>query len=239
MTQTPRAFDRDKQELIDHAFARHLPRTMADLGGVWNVGGAYSFYAVQAFDLDSAVIVDTEIDDAIRTECAEETRVTPILGQIGDPTIIERVGSVDAILLFDVLLHQVAPDWDEILEAYAPHTSCFVIYNPQWVGDETVRLIDLGHDEYFASIPHDADEPDYDTLFDRLDEPYPAHDRLVRDVHYIWQWGIADADLRNVMTRLGFTETLARSYGPFGSAERFQRRGFVFVRDPTTPSRHP
>ena len=39
-----------------------------------------------------------------------------INANFGDRNIAERIGKIDAILLFYVLLHQVKPDWDEILE---------------------------------------------------------------------------------------------------------------------------
>ena len=69
---------------------------------------------------------------------------------------MDQVGRVDAIFLFDVLLHQVAPDWDTILEMYAKNVRVFGIYNQQWTGaDTTVRLLDLGEEEYFRNVPVD------------------------------------------------------------------------------------
>ncbi len=229
-TGRPATFDCDKQQLIDTAFARRRPETIADLGGVWNVDGAYCFYSSETYDLKSAFLVDSDFSDRVLARCRDGQRVTPLTGMIGAPEVAEQIGAVDAVFLFDVLLHQVAPNWDEVLELYAPRTSTFVIYNPQWTGDETLRLLDLGREDYFANIPHAEAEAGYDTLFDRLDEQYPAHDRLVRDVHYIWQWGITDQSLRQTMQKLGFVEVVERSYGQFGSAPQFERRGFVFER---------
>ena len=103
---------------------------------------------------------------------------------------------MDAIFLFDVLLHQVAPDWDTILEMYAKNVRVLGIYNQQWTGsDTTVRLLDLGEKEYFRNVPVDPTNETYKGLFTKLDQKHPYADRLWRDVHSIWQWGITDDDL--------------------------------------------
>ena len=47
----PLAFNPDKRELLDRAF-RDLPagqRSFADLGGVWGIGAAYTFYLMDKF----------------------------------------------------------------------------------------------------------------------------------------------------------------------------------------------
>jgi hypothetical protein len=46
-----------------------------------------------------------------------------IEGNFGSPAVAQQLQNVDAILLFDVLLHQVSPDWDEILDLYATRTT--------------------------------------------------------------------------------------------------------------------
>ncbi|MGK0260447.1 MAG: hypothetical protein ACI96M_003895 [Candidatus Azotimanducaceae bacterium] len=77
-------------------------------------------------------------------------------GYVVDTHPTAKVPSVDCIFLFDVLLHQVNPNWDTVLRRCAEKTDCFVIYNQQWIGSPiTTRLLELGHDEYFASTPHD------------------------------------------------------------------------------------
>jgi hypothetical protein len=87
-------------------------------------------------------------------------------------------------MLFDVLLHQVKPDWDEVLALYAKYARTFLIYNRQWTGEKSVRLLDLGRGEYFRNVPHSPAEPPYDTLFDKLDETHPEHGRPWRDAHH-------------------------------------------------------
>jgi hypothetical protein len=46
-------------------------------------------------------------------------RLKLIEGNFGESSIAEQIESVYVIFLFDVLLHQVSPDWDEILEMYS------------------------------------------------------------------------------------------------------------------------
>jgi hypothetical protein len=100
-----------------------------------------------------------------------------------------------------VLLHQVAPDWDTILDMYAKNVRALVIYNQQWTGPgNNVRLLDLGEEEYF------------------------------RDVHHIWQWGITDADLEAKVAGLGFKLLHKKNCGRFGRLPNFENHAFIFAR---------
>lgn len=136
-TSGPR-FRLDKGELIDYTFARCSPRptSFADLGGVWGVHGAYTFYALEAHQPQSALLVD----DKLATEVVDRAKGHPQLqllkANFGTDSIASRVRGVDAIFLFDVLLHQVGPDWDRILEMYAGTAKYLLIYNQQWNGRE-------------------------------------------------------------------------------------------------------
>ena len=231
--------DPGRKELVDVALGRLGSRSFADLGGVWGVDGGYTFYALERYRPERAVLVDATVTPWVGERARRFRRLELVEGNFGSPDVAARVGTVDAIFLFDTLLHQVAPDWDAVLELYAPRARAIVVYNPQWTGGETVRLLDLGPEEYFRNVPHDPHDPTplgpdgrplYARLFERLDEIHPVHGKPWRDVHSIWQWGIADADLVGTMSRLGFSLELERSYGRFKALERFERRGFVFVR---------
>jgi hypothetical protein len=123
----------------------------------------------------------------------------------------------------------VKPDWDEILEKYAKRTNYFVVYNQQWTGSEnTVRLIDLGKDEYFKAIPHNEEDPPYNYLFDKMYEIHPQHQRIWRDIHNVWQWGITDRDLLSCMENLGFKQLRYKNCGSFGPLPNFENHAFVF-----------
>ena len=152
-----------------------------------------------------------------------------INGNFGSQAVVDQVGRVDAIFLFDVLLHQVAPDWDTLLEMYAKNVRVFGIYNQQWTGaDTTVRLLDLGEKEYFRNVPVDPKEEPYRDLFKKLDQKHPYADTLWRDVHSIWQWGITDDDLESTAARLGFKLVYMKWCGKLG--EHFENKAFIFAR---------
>ena len=130
----------DKFDLIDFTFTSLEARSFADLGGVWGVEGGYTFYALDKYDLTHAVLVDTHPTDFFKEESRQYPQLKFIQGNFGDERTVREVGQVDAIFLFDVLLHQVAPDWDRILEMYSPQVRCLIIYNQQWIGsDHTIR----------------------------------------------------------------------------------------------------
>jgi hypothetical protein len=127
------------------------------------------------------------------------------------------------------LLHQVAPDWDEVLDIYAPLTQCFIVFNQQWVGtDSTIRLLDLGEDEYFQNVPHSKERQTYSDLFLKLDQKHPKYNKLWRDIPNIWQWGITDVDLQEKFKSLGFHLQYYKNCGPFGNLKNFEDHAFVF-----------
>jgi hypothetical protein len=215
--------------VIERAFERARAGSFADLGGVWAVDGGYSLHAMQRPGVARGCLVDDEITDATRRRARRFGELTLIAGNFADPAIRDRVGPVDVVLLFDVLLHQVAPDWDEVLEMYAPLTRGFAVVNPSWVGgEETVRLLDLGREEYLASVPP---QDNHERVFDRMWEMDPAHGRIHRDVHEIWQWGIVDDSLRAKMEDLGFRLVYYENEGSWRGLDRFENHAFVFLRE--------
>jgi hypothetical protein len=114
-----------------------------------------------------------------------------------------------------------------VLELYAPRTACFVIANPQWEREATVRLLELGRDEFLEAVPP---WPAHTQVFDRLDEWHPAHQRPYRDAIDVWQWGITDADLKMKMEGLGFSLEREWKLNPHAEAEGFVNKAFVFSR---------
>ena len=127
-----------------------------------------------------------------------------------------------------MLLHAVAPDWDEVLDLYAPQTSCFVIAQPQWEGSsDTVRLHDLERERYLEVMPPAIASSG---LIDRLDDWFPAQQRPMRDARTAWQWGITDADLERKLGELGFELVRRQDLGAFPGTPAFAHRTFVFAR---------
>ena len=229
LRKPPATLLQDKLDLIDFAFSRFNLHSFADLGGVWRVEGGYTFYTLEKYDVSVGTIVDTHLTDAIHNRARKFAQLRLIPGDFGDELVTREVGDVDAIFLFDVLLHQVAPDWHRILEMYAGQTKCFIIYNQQWIGSErTVRLLELGEEEYFRNVPHERTEGPYNSLFQKLEEKHPDHDRPWRDVRHIWQWGITDTDLRAKVESLDFRLQFMKNCGRFGKLGNFENHAFVF-----------
>lgn len=227
-------FNLEKKALIDYAFQDLItspPYSFIDLGGVWGVDGAYTFYTLDQYAISRAVLVDTDFTEHVLERSKKYTNLELITGNFGDHTLAKQLGNVDAIFLFDVLLHQVKPDWDEILGFYAPITSCFIVFNQQFTGsDTTIRLLDLGEERYFENVPHDRDCPPYDCLFEKMYEIHPQHDRIWRDIHNIWQWGITNRDLRDKMKSLRFVEKYHKDCGQIEGLANFRNHAFVFER---------
>ncbi len=225
-----------KRRAIDSAFDRIGARSCADLGGVWAVDAGYTFYGLARPTVERAVLVDTGVTNSVRRRAITEPRLRLVEADFGDPGTPAAVGAVDAVFLFDVLLHQARPDWDEIIHGYAVHTKAFVIVQPQYVaGPDTVRLVDLGKSRYEELVPHTTV---HDEAWERLDEIHPKYGKPWRDIHEIWQWGIVDADLDRVCTAEGFELCHYENAGPWKDLVGFENHAFVYVRDagPTGPS---
>jgi len=221
-----------KKELMDFLFKYSHPRPMsfADLGGVWGVEGAYSLYAMDGHSCVRGHLVDTHPTDLVKSYVEQVPGLNIIQGNFGEHETIAQVPEVDVVFLFDVLLHQVTPHWDEVLRRYAEKTDCFCIFNQQWTGLTTTRLLDLGHDAYFANTPHDPEHPVYQDLFEKLNVKHPDHDRTWRDVHHVWQWGITNAELEAVLKSLGFRMTYFANHGAFGTLPQFENHAFIWRR---------
>jgi hypothetical protein len=218
-----------KKDVLDAAFSRFAARSVAELGCVWGIDCAYGIYVLNTYHPQKVVMVDTHWTESALASVRNHPEITVVQDSFGSASLPGQIGSVDAIILFDVLLHQVAPDWDRVLQMYAPYTSSFVIFNPQWIGTSTsVRLLDLGRDGYFANVPHSPDHPTYDALFSHMYERHPEHDRIWRDVHHVWQWGITTADVLFTLDRLGFDLVYFQNHGRSNDLDNFEDHAFVF-----------
>jgi hypothetical protein len=221
-----------KLEVIDYCFEQLGARSFADLGGVWGIDGAYARYATDAHSPERGVVVDESFTERYLELERTLPGLTHLRGNFGQPDVARSLGELDVAMFFDVLLHQVDPDWDQVLAIYAPICRRIAIVQPQWNGPETVRLLELGEAAYVAAIPEDeaAHGSVYDGLFERLDEINEQRGRPWRNVHDIWQWGITDRDLIDRMAELGFGLRLSENKGPWRGLEQFHEGAFVFER---------
>lgn len=217
-----------KLRAIDIACKRYGCGTLADLGGVWAVDGGYALYAVDRLGVEKATICDEDFTKPLLDRSGRDSRLRLVHGNFASLEASEEVGPADAILLFDVLLHQVAPDWDEVLSLYADRARCLVIAGPWWTGPQTVRLFDLGREEYLANVP----VPEFHaSILDQIDDFNERRGRPWRDCHDIWQWGITDGSLRRVLSELGFRLAYHENLGAWRGLPRFDDCSYVFVRD--------
>ena len=132
----------EKMRLIDKAFSATSlkPKSFADLGGVWKVDAAYTIYTAKRYGIPGK-IVDTNFNPKAQAELDKLPNVKTVAGNFGDDQIIAQLDKPEMVFFFDVLLHQVNPNWDEILKKYSKITNCFVIYNQQIINhDKTIRL---------------------------------------------------------------------------------------------------
>lgn len=218
----------EKTNMISHVFESYKMKSFADLGGVWGVDGGYTFYTLKKFNIEEAFLVDTKISDRVMNKKKNFHQLNLINDNFGSSDVARQIGQVDVIFLFDVLLHQVSPDWDEIVKIYANNTKCFIVYNQQFKGEKTVRLLDLGQEEYFKNVPHKKEEEPYKWLFEKMYQIHPQHKRIYRDIHNVWQWGITDNDLIGVMKSNGFQMVYFKNEGQWGKLKNFEGHAFIF-----------
>ncbi len=202
-----------KAALIDSAMQRFEIKSMVDLGGCWGVHGGYLLHAIREHGLERGVIVDGNITDLTRQRTKEFPQVELIEGALGARKIVKRVGRVDAALMYDILLHQVDPDWDEFLARYAPNVETLIIFNQSWLGPRTIRFVnEFGVEEFIRRVPH-GKKSGVREWFSKLDETHPLLKRPWRDIHYIWQWGITQKDLVGILWDLGYRIDFLSNYG--------------------------
>lgn len=214
MTELDRPARARKVALVTEALRRYEIRSLADLGGCWGVNGAHTFEAMAAGTLDRAVIVDGHITALTRQRAEGRTELELVEAPLGVETTVEAVGGVDAAIMFDILLHQVAPDWDEFLARYAPRVDTLIIYNQGWLGPATIRFPDFTLEEYLDRVFH-ADAARIRQWYAKHGELNAEQGKPWRDAHNFWQWGITQADLVGCLWRLGYRVDLLRNDGVF------------------------
>ncbi|MBI1820253.1 MAG: tetratricopeptide repeat protein [Nitrospirae bacterium] len=220
----------EKMDLINYACQHFNIKSFADLGGVWGVDGGYTFYALEKYKIDRAYLVDTDFTRFVEAQQPLFPQLRLLKANFGSDSVAETIAGVDAVFLFDVLLHQVAPDWDEIINKLSKKIKYFIVYNQQYLGPNTIRLLDLGEEEYFKNVPHRREEEPYKSLLEKMYQIHPSHNRIYRDIHNVWQWGITDIDLIEAMNKHGFEKVYYRNFGEWGGLKNFEGHSFIFKR---------
>lgn len=125
-------------------------------------------------------------------------------------------------------------DWDEVLQMYSSVSNCYVVFNQQFIKSEkTLRLLDLGFHEYFENVPLNKKHPMYKDLFDKMYDTHPTHNRIWRDIHNVWQWGITNGDLCAKMNDLDYNLQYYKNYGRFSNFKNLESHAFVFQKPQT------
>lgn len=218
----------DKLDLIDHSLRRGV-ETFADLGGAWGVEGYYTYYTLTHGHIHGAFLVDLYHPPGVQALEREHDVLEFVHGDFTLPETLARFPKVDAIYLFDVLLHQAAPDWDEVLRRVEKKADRLVIFNPNWVGDRSIRLTELPEDEYCKVTPHYKGDPLSAPTYENPGASSRTG-RPNRDSLAPFQWGITDDDLRAVMDFLGFSEVHYSNGGQWLDYPSFRSSGFIFER---------
>jgi hypothetical protein len=186
---------------------------------------------MQKSHVERGVLVDTDFPMELEDRITRYPRLQLVRGDFTTPEVSTRLGNLDLILLFDVLLHQANPPWDEVLSTYAGIARCMAIYNQQYVLENaSVRLTSLQLEEYLTLAPRGREEV-YRYVYAHGDEIHPTYKKPWRDIHNIFQWGITDDDLHAKMTALGFREVYFANLGRFSNLAAFENHAFIFVRD--------
>ncbi len=213
-TRHDRPIDPHKGSVVEWALVNFEIASIVDLGGCWGVNGGYMFHALDLCEMERAVLVDGRVTDLTRERAEPYPGLELIQAPLGTEETVAAVGKVDAAIMFDILLQQVAPNWDEFLARYARNIDTLIIHNQGWRGDETVRFPDFSLDEYTRRVAH------HDPA--RVADWYAKHHKFNdeqqkpwRDVHNFWQWGITAKDLVGTLWDLGYAIEAFENVGPF------------------------
>jgi hypothetical protein len=222
-----------KAELALRAVRRNGVKTFADLGGCWGVNGGYTYFLADNTDIQHGYILDQYITKLTRERGSRYTNIT-LLGDrvFNDRALIGEFPKVDALIMYDILLHQVNLNWDEFITAWAKRTNTLIIYNQMWsLHANTVRFIDFGREWYKKWVPYPNAEFT-DDWFDNFDAIDPSTQRRRRDTHLFWQWGITRNDLIKHVESLGFRLQYFEDYGPVETEFPWvPLQGFIFTRE--------
>jgi hypothetical protein len=193
-----------KVKLIDNALDRYAIKSIIDLGGCWRVNGGYMYHAIKSGKINRAFIVDGNITAPTKEAAKEYPQLTLIQGALGDPDIVKTVGKIGAVIMYDILLHQVNPNWDAFIRLWSSIADYLIIYNQNWTQDEKViRFIDRDVDWYVKNVPH-SNENRVREWYNKHNEQNVEMDRKWRDVHNFWQFGITRQALRAEVESQGF-----------------------------------
>lgn len=224
---------RNKARLANYAINKHKATSFADLGACWGVNAGYTLHLLEENQIERAYVLDQTITERSRERGANFPQLAFVPGMLGEQGVIDSIPDVDALLMYDILLHQVNPDWDDFLTRWAQKARVLVIFNQMWMQEgPTVRFIDRGREWYKANVYY-TNEARLDRWFDRHERPDEGSGKKQKERHAFWQWGIKTGDLIEHVRTLGFRLDFFENHGRFGPSPHpwIQDEAFIFVRD--------
>ena len=220
--------DPSKLDLLCLANDLYKPTSLGDIGGIWGVDGGYGVYAKTVLGINEVQIIDSHWTDTAKQAC--DNAGIKIVDSFVDTYLHDgRLDNTDCVCLFHFLLHQVSPDWREILRKLSFSVKIVLINNPQWIhGKAGFRLTELDSNEYFSLVPHSESEANYKDLYNAPLEIDPLHKKPRRDLHHFWQWAITNNDLITWMSSLNYELKYIRPSTLWSHNKHFQDYGFIF-----------
>jgi len=221
-----------KAQLANHAVVKNHIKSFADLGGCWGVNAGYALDLLAKHKIEYAYEVDQIVTDISYERAKVFPQLKFITGLLGERKLINDFPPVDALIMYDIILHQVDLDWDTFLAAWSKKTRVFIIYNQNWkLDDHTVRFIDRGLNWYKKYVYY-TNELAIDNWFRSHDLIDPKTLRQIRNQHNYWQWGITRNDMIRHIETLGFKLQFFEDYGAFQPKYPWiSNQGFIFVRE--------
>lgn len=220
--------DPSKLDLLCLANDLYTPSSLCDIGGVWGVDGGYGVYAKTVLGIEEVRIIDSHWTDTAKQFC-NDSGIKIVDSFIDSYLHEDRLGNIDCVCLFHFLLHQVSPDWREILRKLSSSVKIVLINNPQWIhGKAGFRLTELPSKEYFSLVPHSENEQNYQDLYTAPLDIDAFHKKPRRDLHHFWQWAITNNDLITWMNSLNYDLRYIRPSTVWSHNNHFQDYGFIF-----------
>jgi len=220
-----------KTDLLTKAFTMHPEfSTFADLGACWGVHGGYAKFVAETFPIKRVSIVDQHVTPETVEWVKQSDRARTVSAMLGSEKALSEVGDVDAVAMFDILLHQVSPDWDQLISMWATKARCFILHNPMWtVGDTTLRFPDHGIEWFKANVIY-TDAKRLEDWFRHHNEFDKKQGKLQRDVHNFWQFGITQRDMLALFEKLGYRIEFLSFFKKRRTHPWIQNYGYIFHR---------
>jgi len=223
-----------KAALIKKAYKHRPFRSFADLGACWGVNAGYAIYARKlcGSDFDRAFIVDQIITSISRDRVSKWDNFFPVQAILGSAEARTKVGPVDALIIFDILLHQANPDWRQFLKDWLAQTKqTVIVYNQNWFKDATsVRFFERGPEWYLKNVVYVVGEPKVREWFANPYRFIPEEGVNAKDSFHFWQWGITPADLIDEFQKNGFDLVSVDTFNAWGGHPWIINQGLIFGR---------